>query len=218
MGTTIPPSATTRGSASRRRSPMSNSRRASQAGHQEEERHQPGVHPALPAICQAPCAGPDHQLGVPCRGISGWVDVGPGQRRQGGGQQDRRAARLGAQEPAKRRLQVLRPHRARGKPRGGPAGLGHSRILSRAAPAHDADPSGLGRSSPGYTPGGPGRFSGRIATGPGHLSGPGRLLEGDFYVLCGLAVLAGKALVLIRERAPRVARKRRDGTGISAMA
>ena len=79
-----------------------------------------------------------------------------------------------------------------------------------------------------------GRSSGRIATGPGHLSGPGRLLEGDFYVLCGLAVLAGTALVLIRERAPRVARtlptpplrraawlacqKAPDGTGISAMA
>jgi hypothetical protein len=35
---------------------------------------------------------------------------------------------------------------------------------------------------------------------PGHPPGLVRLLEGDPYVLCGLAVLAGTALVLIRER------------------
>ena len=45
-------------------------------------------------------------------------------------------------------------------------------------------------------------FSGRIPlSGPGHPPGPVRLLEGDLYVLCGLAVLAGTALALIRERA-----------------
>jgi alpha-1,2-mannosyltransferase len=44
-------------------------------------------------------------------------------------------------------------------------------------------------------------FSGRIPLpGPGHSPGPVRLLEGDLYVLCGLAVLAGTALALIRER------------------
>ena len=35
---------------------------------------------------------------------------------------------------------------------------------------------------------------------PGHLPGLVRLLEGDLYVLCGLALLAGTALALIRER------------------
>jgi alpha-1,2-mannosyltransferase len=45
-------------------------------------------------------------------------------------------------------------------------------------------------------------FSGRVPLpGPGHAPGPVRLLEGDLYVLCGLAVLAGTALALIRERA-----------------
>ncbi len=34
----------------------------------------------------------------------------------------------------------------------------------------------------------------------GHLAGPGRLLADDLYVLCGLAVLAGTALALARER------------------
>jgi alpha-1,2-mannosyltransferase len=44
-------------------------------------------------------------------------------------------------------------------------------------------------------------FSRRIPLSwPGHLPGLVRLLEGDLYVLCGLAVLAGTALVLIRER------------------
>jgi alpha-1,2-mannosyltransferase len=36
---------------------------------------------------------------------------------------------------------------------------------------------------------------------PGYQPGPGRLLAGDIYVLCGLAVLAGTALILTRERA-----------------
>jgi alpha-1,2-mannosyltransferase len=45
-------------------------------------------------------------------------------------------------------------------------------------------------------------FSGRIPLpGPGHPPGPARLLEGDLYVLCGLAVLAGTALALMMERA-----------------
>ena len=44
-------------------------------------------------------------------------------------------------------------------------------------------------------------FSGRIPLpGPGHPSGLVQLLEGNLYVLCGLAVLAGTALTLIRER------------------
>jgi alpha-1,2-mannosyltransferase len=44
-------------------------------------------------------------------------------------------------------------------------------------------------------------FSGRIPLpGPGHPPGPAGLLEGDLYVLCGLAVLAGTALALLREQ------------------
>jgi alpha-1,2-mannosyltransferase len=44
-------------------------------------------------------------------------------------------------------------------------------------------------------------FSGRIPlAGPGQPPGPVRLLEGNLYVLCGLAVLAGIALALVREQ------------------
>jgi hypothetical protein len=34
---------------------------------------------------------------------------------------------------------------------------------------------------------------------PGRPLSPGRLIEGDLYVLCGLSVLAGAALTLTRE-------------------
>src|SRR5512142_377165 len=45
-------------------------------------------------------------------------------------------------------------------------------------------------------------FSGRIPLpGPGHPPGLVRLLGGDLYVLCGLAVLAGAAVALTIERA-----------------
>jgi alpha-1,2-mannosyltransferase len=47
-------------------------------------------------------------------------------------------------------------------------------------------------------------FSLRIPLpGPGHHPGPVRLFEGDLYVLCGLAVIAGTALALTMERARR---------------
>jgi hypothetical protein len=47
-------------------------------------------------------------------------------------------------------------------------------------------------------------FSLRIPlTGSGRPPGPVRLFEGDLYVLCGLAVLAGAALALTMERARR---------------
>jgi alpha-1,2-mannosyltransferase len=50
-------------------------------------------------------------------------------------------------------------------------------------------------------------FSGRIPLSwPGHPPGLVELLEGDRYVLCGLAVLAGTALALTSERALRAAR------------
>ena len=50
-------------------------------------------------------------------------------------------------------------------------------------------------------------FSGRIPlSGSGHPPGLVRLLEGDLYVICGLAVLAGTALVLLRERAQTAGR------------
>jgi alpha-1,2-mannosyltransferase len=45
-------------------------------------------------------------------------------------------------------------------------------------------------------------FSGRIPLpGPGQPPDRVRLLEGDLYVLCGLAVLAGTALALLSEQA-----------------
>jgi alpha-1,2-mannosyltransferase len=50
-------------------------------------------------------------------------------------------------------------------------------------------------------------FSGRIPlSGPGQLPGPVRLAEGDLYVLCGLAVLAGMAVALVREQSRTVLR------------
>ena len=50
-------------------------------------------------------------------------------------------------------------------------------------------------------------FSGRIPlSGPGQLLGPVRLAEGDLYVLCGLAVLAGMAVALVREQSRTVLR------------
>jgi alpha-1,2-mannosyltransferase len=50
-------------------------------------------------------------------------------------------------------------------------------------------------------------FSGRIPLpGSGHPSSLVRLLDGDLYVLCGLAVLAGTALALTREQALRATR------------
>ncbi|HEY2261203.1 MAG TPA: glycosyltransferase 87 family protein [Streptosporangiaceae bacterium] len=59
-------------------------------------------------------------------------------------------------------------------------------------------------------------FSGRIPlTGPGHLPGPAGRLEAELYVLCGLAVLAGTALALIRERA-YAARRSDQAPGQSA--
>ena len=59
-------------------------------------------------------------------------------------------------------------------------------------------------------------FSGRIPLpGPGHPPGPVGLLEGDLYVLCGLAVLAGTALALLRERA-QAARRPGQAPGQSA--
>jgi alpha-1,2-mannosyltransferase len=42
---------------------------------------------------------------------------------------------------------------------------------------------------------------------PGYPLSPGRLLEGDLYVLCGLTALAGAAVALARESAARQTRK-----------
>ena len=59
-------------------------------------------------------------------------------------------------------------------------------------------------------------FSGRIPLpGPAQPPGPVRLLEGNFYVLCGLAVLAGTALALLREQA-QAARRLGHAAGQSA--
>ncbi len=53
-----------------------------QAGDQEEERHEPGVHPFLQVSRQTRAAHPDRQLGFPERRVPGPVDVRPGQRGQ----------------------------------------------------------------------------------------------------------------------------------------
>ena len=59
-------------------------------------------------------------------------------------------------------------------------------------------------------------FSGRIPLPrPGQPPGPVRLLEGDLYVLCGLAVLAGTALALLSEQA-QTARRPDHAPGPSA--
>jgi hypothetical protein len=55
-------------------------------------------------------------------------------------------------------------------------------------------------------------FSGRIwLPGPGQPPGPVRLLEGDLYVRCGLAVLGGVALALVWERPRRQCAVSRPG-------
>jgi alpha-1,2-mannosyltransferase len=60
-------------------------------------------------------------------------------------------------------------------------------------------------------------FSGRIPLpGPGQPPGPVRLLEGELYVLCGLAVLAGTALALLSEQA-RAAHRAGHSPGQSAV-
>jgi alpha-1,2-mannosyltransferase len=51
---------------------------------------------------------------------------------------------------------------------------------------------------------------------PGHPPGLVRLLEGDLYVLCGLAVLAGMALVLVRERARSAGQPGQSAAPLSA--
>ena len=139
MGTTIPPRATTTGSASRRRSrnsPMSNSRRASRPATRKRTtsaRSSPSPASYRPVPrgrtgSSAPGATSPH---------TGRVDVGPGQRRQRGGTQDHRAASLRAQEPARRRLQIVRPPGAPRKPPRGDAGGSVTGGFSRA-PLHQA--------------------------------------------------------------------------------
>jgi hypothetical protein len=50
---------------------------------------------------------------------------------------------------------------------------------------------------------------------PGHQPSLGRLLQGDLYVLCGLAVLAGTALALALERTAAARADRGRATGVS---
>ena len=80
-----------------------------QADDQEEERHQAGVHPAVQVVGQARAADVHRQPGGPERFVGSRRDVRPDQRADRGGQEDRRAARLRAEELAQRGLQVPRP-------------------------------------------------------------------------------------------------------------
>jgi len=115
--------------------------RASRHGHQDEENgHQPGVHPGpasyLPAWCRT---DPQHRM--PRRRIprpwGGGSDVfGTGRRSRRGGQQDRRAAGLGCgQEPGEAASPASAPKPPCGprKRRGGGRRVGHP---------HDSLPAG----------------------------------------------------------------------------
>ena len=100
-----------------------------QADHQEEERHQAGVHPAVQSVGQAHAADVHREPGGPERFVGPGRDVGPDQRGHGRGQQDRGAARLGAQELAQRGLQAPRPGGPPGQQRRRRLGFRHARIL-----------------------------------------------------------------------------------------
>ena len=116
--------------------------------------------PALPRL--------DRQLGGPERVVAGGADVRPDQRGHGGGQQHRRAARLGAQELAQRGFQVPRP--------GGRAGEQRRRDSAGAGDS-TGDPSSV---SDGAVPGDwvvPGRPVSGGRPGLGRATGP-RLAPG----------------------------------------
>ena len=84
--------------------------------HEEEERHQPGVHPFLQVPGQAGAAEVKRKIGRPEGAVGPWVYVGPGQGGYRRGQQNRGAAGLGPQELAQRG-QVPGPRRHPGQQR-----------------------------------------------------------------------------------------------------
>ena len=134
----IRPRATTSGRSRLRRSrssPKSNSRRALRPATRKKN----AISPEFIEPCQLsarPGPGPNGQHRVPRTRIPARIDVGPGQRRDRRSQQDGGAAGLGPQ-PAKRRFQAPRPRGAQRKRRGRRRGLGHPRIISRAASPDD---------------------------------------------------------------------------------
>jgi hypothetical protein len=71
-----------------------------QTQHEEEERHQPAVHPLAQGQLDPPAAEVDREHGLPQPLVGRGVDVHPHERRHGRCEQHRRAADLGAQEPA----------------------------------------------------------------------------------------------------------------------
>jgi hypothetical protein len=83
-----------------------------QTDHEEEERHQPAVHPLAQRQLEAPAPERERQLGPPELLVGRRVDVHPDQRGDGGHEDDRGPARLGSQELAQRRLEPADPRRA----------------------------------------------------------------------------------------------------------
>ncbi len=75
----------------------------------EEERHQAAVDPLAQALGDARAADLDREGRVPGALIGGEVEVGPGEGRHRGREQDAGAAGLGGEEVAQRRLQAARP-------------------------------------------------------------------------------------------------------------
>ncbi len=89
--------------------------------HEEEERHQPAVHPVAQIEGYAPPTELDRERRPPQRVIRGRVDVHPHERGNGGAEQEGGAAGLRAQKRAQRRLQGPRPRSFAGRlpiPRG----------------------------------------------------------------------------------------------------
>ena len=89
-----------------------------EADDEEEERHQAAVHPVAQVERDARRRRADRERRRPERLVGRRVDVHPDERGDGRGEQDGRAAGLGAQEVAQRRLQAPRPRRPSGEPRG----------------------------------------------------------------------------------------------------
>ena len=77
--------------------------------HEEEERHQPAVHPLAQRQLDPLAVDVDREHGLPQLVVRRGVHVHPHQRRDRRGEQDRRTAALGAQELAQRALDPARP-------------------------------------------------------------------------------------------------------------
>ena len=92
---------------------------------EEEERHQPAVHPAAKIERYARAGDVDRELRPPEVFVGRRVDVDPHERHQRRGKQERRATDLCAKEPPQRCLEAAGPGRPlRERPACGP-GLSH---------------------------------------------------------------------------------------------